>query len=254
MKSKIIILIFILFLTLFSYIAKAQEKIFSVYLDKPTLEKGYTIKTKDQGLTLGLWPGTLKEELKIDIQNLGQEGWKVPRDKNLISDLWAFEITNLHEFTTNNHKLNFNKPFDLVLKYNTENNSAKYLYIYNHQLGKWSKITTTKIDSKNKTIQIKLKIPYAQIAVLEEKPLYGIASWFPTSLTPRDPLGSASNEYALGTKVRVTNLKNNKSLITTIISRGPYVKDRIIDLTGQAFSKIANVRQGLVNVKVERVE
>lgn len=259
-KSSYLALMPILFLALFGFsqalfgFSQAKEGNFSVSLDKPTLKKGYTIQTKDQGLTMGLWPETLKEPVKISIQNLGKEGWKVPEDKNLISDLWVFGIANFPEFTTNNHGLVFQKSFDLVLKYQTENNSTKHVYIYNHQLGKWSKIINTGINEEKQTIRIKLKMPYAQIAILEEKPLFGIASWFPTNLTPRDPWGCASNEYDLGTKVRVTNLENNKSFITTIISRGPYVEGRIIDLTGQAFSQIANVRQGLIEVKVEKID
>jgi hypothetical protein len=245
-----ILAIFTLFLISFNYL-KAEDGIFSIYLDSPTLGKGYTIKTEDQNLFLALWPETLDQEIQVNIQNLRREGWKVPEDKNLISDLYVFDIKMVNPSAPAG---GFQKPFDLVLKYNTENNSAKYVYIYNHQLSKWSKIITFKIDPEKKNIQIKLKIPYAQIAILEEKPLFGKASWYPTSLTPRDPLGCACNKYDLGTEVRVTNLSNTKSTITTIISRGPYVKDRIIDLTSQAFSKIANIRQGLIEVKVERLD
>lgn len=35
----------------------------------------------------------------------------------------------------------------------------------------------------------------------------------------------------LGTKVKVTNLKNKKSIIVAITDRGPYIKGRIIDLS-----------------------
>ena len=225
-------------------------------------------------MALSLWPGILNEEAEVSIQNLGQKGWKVPEDKNLISNLYVFDISRFSQITTDEHRsqmgsprvapqpllggealaagLNFDKPFDLTIKYDTQNNSAKHVYIYNHQLGKWSEILTAKINLKKKIIQIKLKIPYARIAILEEKPLFGKASWFPTKLTPRDPSGCACNKYPLGTKVKITNLKNNKSVLSAIISRGPYVPDRIIDLTGKAFSQIANIRSGLIEVKVEK--
>lgn len=247
-------LIITLFLIPSPNLLRAQKSD-TIYFDKPTLKKGYIFKTKDQNLIFILQPETFKEEVKLSVENLDKEGCKIPKDKNLISNLYAFDLKikrNTNSFESPK-ELDFSRSFDLILKYKTRNNSLKNLYLYNPRLNKWSKVATFKINLEKKTIQVKLKIPYAQIVILEEKPLFGIASWFPTRLTPRNPLGCASNYYPLGTKLRVINLANNKSLITTVISRGPYVKGRIIDLTGRAFSKIANIRQGLIKVKVERL-
>lgn len=56
------------------------------------------------------------------------------------------------------------------------------------------------------------------------------------------------------TKVKVTNLSNNKSVIVRINDRGPFVKNRIIDLSKSAAEKIGLTKAGVVKVKVEVVD
>ncbi len=55
----------------------------------------------------------------------------------------------------------------------------------------------------------------------------------------------------MGTKVRVTNLANQKSEIVTINDRGPFTKGRIIDVTIGTAEKLGFVKRGIVPVKVE---
>ncbi len=65
---------------------------------------------------------------------------------------------------------------------------------------------------------------------------------------------AAHKTLAFGTIVRVTNTANSKSVDVKINDRGPYVKGRVIDLSHKAFSKIGNVKQGTVPVKIEIVD
>jgi rare lipoprotein A len=46
-----------------------------------------------------------------------------------------------------------------------------------------------------------------------------------------DALTAAHRSLAFGTKVRVSNRKNGRSVLVTINDRGPFVRGRIIDLT-----------------------
>ena len=64
-------------------------------------------------------------------------------------------------------------------------------------------------------------------------------------------LTGAHRTLPFGTKVRVTNTKNNQSVIVKINDRGPFVNGRIIDLSRYAFSKIGNTDSGIINVKIE---
>ena len=51
--------------------------------------------------------------------------------------------------------------------------------------------------------------------------------------------------------VRVTNLKNGKSVKVRVNDRGPFIAGRIIDLSPRAAGKIGMKQQGLARVKVE---
>jgi len=49
---------------------------------------------------------------------------------------------------------------------------------------------------------------------------------------------AASKTLPLGTKAKVTNLETGKSAVVTIEDRGPYVKDRIVDLSPATAQKV----------------
>ena len=64
-------------------------------------------------------------------------------------------------------------------------------------------------------------------------------------------VSAAHKSYPLGTKVRVTNLENGKSIKLVINDRGPFVKGRIIDLSYKAARKLDFVNQGTVKVRID---
>ncbi len=89
----------------------------------------------------------------------------------------------------------------------------------------------------------------------------GIASWYGSEnhghLTAS---GESYNMYAytaahrtlpFGTLVKVTNLKNGKSVVVRINDRGPFVKNRIIDLSYASAKKIGLLKEGTAPVTIE---
>jgi rare lipoprotein A len=64
-------------------------------------------------------------------------------------------------------------------------------------------------------------------------------------------LTAAHKTLPFGTKVRVTNLANDKSVEVTINDRGPYVDGRIIDLSRAAAEILGFENYGLADVKLE---
>ncbi len=64
----------------------------------------------------------------------------------------------------------------------------------------------------------------------------------------------AHKTLPFGTRVRVTNLANNKSAELVINDRGPYVDSRIIDLSKSAAEKLGFVNQGLADVRLEVID
>lgn len=61
---------------------------------------------------------------------------------------------------------------------------------------------------------------------------------------------AAHKTLPFGTKVRVTNQHNGKSVVVTINDRGPYIAGRIIDLSKAAAHSISMQGSGVVPVKV----
>jgi rare lipoprotein A len=88
----------------------------------------------------------------------------------------------------------------------------------------------------------------------------GVASWYgPTfhggntsSGEPYDMYGmsAAHKTLPLPTYVRVTNLKNGRSVVVRINDRGPFVANRLIDLSYSAAAKLDMIREGTTLVEV----
>jgi rare lipoprotein A len=66
-------------------------------------------------------------------------------------------------------------------------------------------------------------------------------------------LTAAHRTMAFNTMVRVTNLTNGKSVVVRITDRGPFVENRIIDLSRAAAEEIESIGPGVVPVRVEVV-
>ena len=67
-------------------------------------------------------------------------------------------------------------------------------------------------------------------------------------------LTAAHKTLPFGTRVRVTNLSNNESVEVVINDRGPYVENRIIDLSKSAAEKLGFVNQGLADIRLEVID
>lgn len=57
-----------------------------------------------------------------------------------------------------------------------------------------------------------------------------------------------------GTMVRVTNLENDRKVVLRINDRGPWRRDRVIDVSYAAARALGFVRDGVARVRVEVVE
>ena len=77
---------------------------------------------------------------------------------------------------------------------------------------------------------------------------FGTASWYGHPYHGRktasgevynmNTLTAAHRTYKFGTKVQVTNVSNNKTVVVKINDRGPFIKGRVIDLSQKANQKL----------------
>ena len=93
------------------------------------------------------------------------------------------------------------------------------------------------------------------------KPITGIASYYGGKFHgKRTASGEVFNKNAMtaahrslpfGTKVKVTNLRNGRTVLVRVNDRGPHVRGRIIDLSQAAAKKIGLSHAGTARVKLE---
>lgn len=90
---------------------------------------------------------------------------------------------------------------------------------------------------------------------------YGVASYYSNNfqgkktssgeLFNQKKLTAAHNTLPLGTYIRVTNLKNGKSVVVKVNDRLHHRNKRLVDLSYAAAQKLGYVKSGLTRVKVE---
>ncbi|MCJ8163853.1 septal ring lytic transglycosylase RlpA family protein [Pontibacter sp. E15-1] len=64
-------------------------------------------------------------------------------------------------------------------------------------------------------------------------------------------LTAAHRTLPLGTKVRVTNTRTQKSVKVRITDRGPFVKGRIVDLSEKAARRLDFIKAGVIPVEMK---
>jgi rare lipoprotein A len=69
----------------------------------------------------------------------------------------------------------------------------------------------------------------------------------------QNALTAAHRSLPFGSRVQVTNLRNDKTVVVRINDRGPYAKKRIIDLSQKAAEQLDMLRDGVVPVRVEQL-
>ncbi len=92
---------------------------------------------------------------------------------------------------------------------------------------------------------------------------YGVASWYgpdfhgkPTSsgeIYDMHANTCAHKEYSFGTRLRVTNISNNKNVECIVNDRGPFIKGRDLDLSYACAKEIGLTGPGTGKVKIEHM-
>jgi rare lipoprotein A len=90
---------------------------------------------------------------------------------------------------------------------------------------------------------------------------YGVASFYTEDEWTAN--GEKFNTHALtaahptlpfGTRLRVTNVTNGRSVVVRINDRGPFIPGRVVDLSEQAAENLGMVERGIVKVKLDVVQ
>lgn len=70
----------------------------------------------------------------------------------------------------------------------------------------------------------------------------------------QNALTAAHRQLPFGTRVKVTNLSNDKSVVVRINDRGPHTRGRLIDVSRAAAEQLGMLRSGTARVRVQDLE
>ncbi|WP_249069214.1 septal ring lytic transglycosylase RlpA family protein [Leptotrichia sp. oral taxon 218] len=140
---------------------------------------------------------------------------------------------------------------------NQENNSQNIIFIRKEMMKKADSLDFNVSKSDNKSVMTIRKEDLDNFTHYQS----GVASFYSKSLNGSKTsngerhvstaMVAAHKSLPFGTKVKVTNLNNGKSVIVRINDRGPFVKGRVIDLSYAAFSQIESPGKGVTKVELQ---
>ena len=225
--------------------AKDPNLYYSINLDKKTIAKGYTVSAFDDYIKLSLVPGILNEQTRVQVVELN-EPMDLPWEADKVSKIIQFEFLNKYAY--DNHK-----PFYIQLNYDNNDNNLKQVFYFDKGCNCWRPLPTTDYPDKS-YVRSLIHLPYARIAVfsLPSVIIKGDASWYKY----KNGDFAASPDFPKGSKIKVTNIRNNKSVVVTINDYGPdrvAHPNRVIDLDKVAFGKIASLGAGIAEVVISPV-
>jgi rare lipoprotein A (peptidoglycan hydrolase) len=223
-----------------------EKTAFRINLDKATMEKGYTVTNyENPDFRLGIYANTINQAATVVFKVTDQGSVTFPEGLERVSDIYSFEIKT-------KEPADFSRPVVLSLGLDIPDDHRKQIYYFDSNKGGWIPLPSqTAVGGDQVRANIHLK--YAKVVVLKDLRYMemGRASWYRSS---RYAYGAASNDYGYDTRLRVTNLANNKWVDVTVVSTGPFVAGRIIDLTNTAFGTIANLyMDGVIRVRVDEL-
>lgn len=225
------------------YISPLVFSELTINIDSATVKKGYPIKTPDGYFNFYILPDALSQSASITIKPLSLANFYIPEGLELVSPIYYFYIdATANEFPQ--------KDLPIDIKYFGDNVNVKDIYYWDNINLIWHPSPSiTRYDEgvvRTHTHQREMILAIFSRKIMEK----GLASWY----RYKNGDFAASPDYAKGTKLKVTNLANNKSIIVTVNDYGPdrsIYPERVIDLDKVAFTKIANPSAGVVVVSVE---
>ena len=70
----------------------------------------------------------------------------------------------------------------------------------------------------------------------------------------KNSLTAAHRQLPFGTRVKITNLNNDRSCVVRVNDRGPYSRGRLIDVSREAAEQLGMLRSGTAKVRVQALD
>jgi hypothetical protein len=227
-------------------LSQAAELNITTAIDAATLEIGYTVVNSAGTAWVGIPAKAVRqtERLRVKLSPVAHPE-NYYGDEQPISDLYRFSLHAAEGFK-------LKKALHLKLSYpSSYHDRTVVMKYYDSAKDRWRVLDDQSDHSSALTHSAHLKKKQAIIALFEKPAegdvVQGVASWYYGT-------GAACNSFPMGSRIRVTNIDTGAYVDTTIVSSGPFVPGRVVDLTDSDFAQIASLSAGVVNVTVQAIE
>lgn len=241
-RKGAILVLFSLLLVQNAGIVYAQDSGKEILFDAGAVQKSYTGKLLDK-LNFSFATSTFSKKTGISAvvidENLDMP-WKYKR----VSEIFQYEIGD-------KTALRATSTFKFDIYYDKKDANYKRAFFYDKNQKSWRELPSQDF-SKYGFVRVQINFPFARIAVFSdpEIPLSGKASWYGS----KKGAFAASPDFPYGSRLRVYNIANGKFIDVDVADYGPDRKlhpDRVVDLSRDAFARIADLKTGIVSVRAE---
>lgn len=228
----------------------AQEKsdaVLTLEVKDSTLQKGITVRSPDTLLTVGI-PASVTEGPSLLRVEREKNPPPATKDKTFSSPIWHVSVSGYPAEQASAAPLML-RPLTVVLRPEGTGYFQRRVAVWDATKQRWVPFrTTVRADG---SLRAAVKKNDFLVTVLQNTDIVlGKASWFRSRHTD----AAASNDFPFGTKLRVVNLENNKSVTVTVRSTGPFVRGRVLDISHTTFKQLAPLGSGVIrSIRVERI-
>lgn len=228
----------------FTQQALAADGAAGTVVDEALITKGYTLRSASGTAMLGLAPNGVSSPVVL-LLVLAQGKFPDQQSMMRVSDVWTIDVVNRDPAVSEPLKLG--QSLAVGLQAWSHSLFRKRIFFFDRHAQQWKPLRTASDEAKD-MVFAQISIPYAQVAVFEDaNAVEGKGSWF----YHKYDAAAASNDFPLGSKLKVTDLDTKKSVTVTVRSRGPFVAGRIIDIEKSAFQQLRSAREGIARLRVE---
>lgn len=217
------------------------------HFDESLISSGWTLRLSGGG-NLTVFQGVLPNPADVSWLVSTDAVPALPEKVTQSGLMYRVTITGATTLNTEKYKLAAALP-------DTQSYWSKSIWLYDISTKSWTKLSS-KINSKSGKWQAGFSSLDGYVTVLEDRTTQvGIASWYcRKSCSQRYPLlHGTSNDFSVGTKVKVTNVDNGKSVTVKIISKWGQPAGRVVDLSGAAYDVLKAKNTGVTKVTVSSV-
>lgn len=237
-KIALVLVVFLLVFSLNIPSVKAVTYVTDLFIDNPTIAKGYTVMSNDNNFFVGIRPEVLAVETRVVIKQFPIEEFVFPEGWTPISNVYEFDIFNKKAFQNE-------KPLQIQIKTLEETKQKKQIFFWNGVINEWVELPSWTQDEE--TMRSIIHLPYAKMVVLKNDTILemGQASWY----SYKNCDCAASPDYPKGSLLKVVNKDNDKEIVVTVNDYGPdrsLFPERVIDLDKVAFKKLGSLSSGVL--------